>query len=71
MLTSRINKEGNHNKDHSPGDREVHGQSGGDRAPPVAHADGDQGRKQGSLSWCPDYPRGNARFATFFPKNYF
>ncbi len=46
-----------HNKDHSPGDREVHGQPGVARAPPVAPADRNQGRRQGSLPWCPDYPQ--------------
>ncbi len=37
------------------GDREVHGQPGGVWAPPVAHADGDQGCKQGLIPWCPDF----------------
>ncbi len=40
---------------HRPGDREVHDQPGSVRAPPVAHADGNQVRRQGPLPWCPDF----------------
>ncbi len=38
-------------QDHRPGDRQVHDQPSGARAPPVAHTDGDQGCRKGSLPW--------------------
>ncbi len=43
-------------QDHRPGDREVRGQPGGARVPPVAHADGNQGRRQGPLPWFHRFP---------------
>ncbi len=36
-------------QDYRPSHRKVYGQPGSARAPPVAHADGDQGRGQGLL----------------------
>ncbi len=41
-------------QDHRPGDRKVYGQPGGARAPPVAHADGNQGCRSPSLT--PRFP---------------
>ncbi len=46
-----------HHQDHRPGDRKVYGQPGGARAPPVAHADGNQERRQGLLPWRPNFPQ--------------
>ncbi len=44
-------------QDHRPSHRKVYGQPGSARAPPVAHADGDQGRGQGLLPWCSNFPQ--------------
>ncbi len=44
-------------QDYRPSHRKVYGQPGSARAPPVAHADGDQGRGQGLLPWCSNFPQ--------------
>ncbi len=44
-------------KDYRPSHRKVYGQPGSARAPPVAHADGDQGCGQGLLPWCSNFPQ--------------
>ncbi len=44
-------------QDYRPSHRKVYGQPGSARAPHVAHADGDQGRGQGLLPWCSNFPQ--------------
>ncbi len=44
-------------QDYRPSHRKVYGQPGSARAPPVAHADGDQGCGQGLLPWCSNFPQ--------------
>ncbi len=44
-------------QDYHPSHRKVYGQPGSARAPPVAHADGDQGHGQGLLPWCSNFPQ--------------
>ncbi len=44
-------------QDYRPSHRKVYGQPGSARAPPVAHANGDQGRGQGLLPWCSNFPQ--------------
>lgn len=43
-------------QNHVPGNRQVYGQPGGVRAPPMADADGDQGYGQGPLPGLPGLP---------------
>ncbi len=44
-------------QDYRPSHRKVYGQPGSARAPPVAHANGDQGCGQGLLPWCSNFPQ--------------